>query len=213
MKSVIHRRFSQPGVRNVSVAWLFVIVAGLCLGSAATAQQLDTPPWPENPPELVDILVGWDFTGMTGDETDGFWGIINPLTQKEIEDQLTSEQRLERQAVERTIINPSTTPPNQSTDAQLAQYVISHPIEYKQWADKQKTPEQLREEAISMWTILHPIEASQIAQSLKTPEEIKAQIQAQVEAANPQLKPKPILKQVPFNEAVPVSTDIAQPQN
>lgn len=203
---------NRRGLRKI-IFLSALLVAAHILTSSVSSQELDGPAWPGHPPELFDLFVGWDYFGMTEDEVSAHLGISHPLTNAEIEAKLSPQEKIARDNAMQSLANPSTTPPVLSDAAVMAAFVITHPIEYEQWSRKQKTSDQLESEAISMWMILHPAEAFAIAQTLKTPEEIAAQIKAQIEALDPQLKPKPIIKQVPPPDAVSgtVATPGTQP--
>jgi hypothetical protein len=167
-------------------------------------------PWASDTPPFIDIIVGWDWTGMTEEQKASIAAMdaIRPLSDEEVLARLTPEEQTiwlkGRLAlidpVQYEKLYPTEKTPEELADQQFHEWAMAHPVEYKQLTDKLKTPEQLQQEAFSMWAITHPEEANKLAQSLKSPDEIKAQLEAQIQLAHPDILPKPVMQTVPAVE-------------
>jgi hypothetical protein len=198
-------------------AAVIATISSMWFAATAEAQLLDDNPWPEDP---VDVFLGWDFSEMTVESQAAFEGIMNPLTDEEIEKTLTPDQLQSRQHAIFAITRPeeyAKVHPIQRTPAEQARmefqkWVISHPIEAGQLANRQKTPEQLQQDALSLWMMTHPKEAFGLTQRFTTPEQIKAQALAIMEASNPDINPKPVGRTVPFTQA-PSAVNEAKAKN
>ena len=180
-----------------------IAILGACLGmhTAVNAQLLNpATPAESDTNQLMTILVGWDFAGMTADEEASFMGMVSPLTEEEVVQRLTPRQRQGREKSLRSFNDPdpesfgrwlaaNPLPPHIATRREQSIWMMGHLQEYGQLQDQQRTQAQRDELQAAAQAIHHPIAAQNIS---------PAQQQA---IAHPEINPKPITVTVPITNA------------
>jgi hypothetical protein len=181
-----------------------IAILGACLGmhtAAVNAQLLNPAPSPESDTnQLMTILVGWDFTGMTADEEASFMGMASPLTEEEVVQRLTPTQRQGREQSLRNFNDPdpesfarwlaaNPLPPDLATQREQSIWMMAHLQEYGELQDQQRTQAQRDELQAAAQAILHPIAAQNTSPA------------QQHAIAHPEIKPKPVTVTVPITSA------------
>lgn len=196
-------RVSQNRRLFTSITTSLVIISA-CIGFHASvhAQLLDQSAAPaDGLDQLITILIGWDFAGMTADEESAFMGMVNPLTEQEVIETLTPDQRQGREQSLRMFNDPDAYSQwvashpltlDQAAEREQSIWMITHPLEYGKLQDQQRTQAQRDELQAAALAISQPTAAQFL-----TP----AQQQAASSLANPAIKPKPVTVTVPITNA------------
>jgi len=151
------------------------------------------------PPDPVDIVWGWDFTGIPVEERPSLMSILDPLSFK---NEPTSPEEVELREYYRLAITnpdafaanyPKVLSPEEKAQTEIASYAILNPVEWQKALDAVKSKEQLEAEATSLWFMTHPQELEALAAQLKTPEEKQAEEEARKAVRNPHPRPKAVL--------------------
>jgi len=178
------------------------LIACFAVSAAAHAQLLDpaTPP-PNELEQFINVLVAWDFSGMTADEENAFIAVMDPATEQEILQLLTPAQRQERDDYVRMFNDPDgyakwmAAHPltlEQATAREESIWMITHPLEYGELQNQHRTQAELDE----LWA-----SAVAFSQPARPFVQTAAQQEAEKQIANPAIKPKPVTIAVPINEA------------
>jgi hypothetical protein len=175
----------------------------------ARAQDLNVPSWAPEAPAMVQVVVAWDWTGISIEEQEAIESILNPMTNEELERTLLPEQIEQRHRAafvfchpeQHLLFYPQNQTPEQVQAQQFAIWAICQADQYSQLVTKLMTEAELQADQTAAWVISHPVEFEQFQAQFRTREQIAADEKAAAEAARPVLRPKPIYGTLPASEA------------